>query len=384
MPYEITFDNLPAGISLGHTREGQQGKVLCMEFTSSEDGQMFVQRLEGFPNDILAKVTQTTPLRPSQVDHMLAIIRKDKTATVYVNELSHLVTIRMARRCEAGQEVYKDDIIDLNRLELDGITVPNDCGVAFVFSVGWRKGFLFDFMPLGPEGTPRTYDYSRLFGQLYAHVMFQERFSISDVVWEKLLTAQWFPFVALKSSTIDMLINYATADWDLDELIPAINTEVREKLSEWLESWRQHPYFKAHMEIINKAAEHYQNGDFLSCTALLYPRIEGIMRSNLLGSSGAKATQTNLSSGAVAAQKENPMCLLLPQKFQQYLEDVYFASFDPMDPKIEVSRNSVSHGTADTENFNAKAALLGILIVNHLFFCFDEGTAIVTSVGKEP
>ena len=85
MPYEITFDNIPAGYSLSSSKKGETGtiQVSVREFTSSEDGDLFISRLEGFPAEIVSKLPPR--ISPSQIDHLLAIIRIDKTATVYVN-----------------------------------------------------------------------------------------------------------------------------------------------------------------------------------------------------------------------------------------------------------------------------------------------------------
>jgi hypothetical protein len=57
MPIDIDLGNPPAGYSLTAARPGAQVAVQYLEFTSSEDGQHFIKRLEGIPTDILLKVT---------------------------------------------------------------------------------------------------------------------------------------------------------------------------------------------------------------------------------------------------------------------------------------------------------------------------------------
>ena len=50
MPYEISFENLPVGYSASSKKYGDTTvEVVVNEFTSSEDGDLFITRLEGFP-----------------------------------------------------------------------------------------------------------------------------------------------------------------------------------------------------------------------------------------------------------------------------------------------------------------------------------------------
>ena len=180
MPVEIDLGTAPAGYAVSSARASETVSVQFREFTSTEDGQHFIQRLEGLPNDILQKLP--TPIPASKVDHMLALCHRDGTATVYVNELEFRASVRWrgSRSVDAGEAVTKDDFVDVERLEL-GVQVPQDAGALFVFSVGWRKGLFYDFGPVGgPSPRPREEDISVALGRCFCHVLFQERFRISD------------------------------------------------------------------------------------------------------------------------------------------------------------------------------------------------------------
>src|SRR5581483_1990217 len=176
MPHEIIFDTLPAGhVAEAAAKQATTVRVHCTEFITTEDGQEFIQRLEGFPSEILGKIAKRTGMiPPSQVDHLLAIIRLDRTATVYVNELPLQVETRVSRAVKTGQPLFKNDIVDITRVEIGDVAVPPDAGVVFVFSVGWRKGYFYDLAPLRKDGEPRAFDVGAAFGQMYAHVLFQE------------------------------------------------------------------------------------------------------------------------------------------------------------------------------------------------------------------
>jgi hypothetical protein len=113
----------------------------------------------------------------------------------------------------------------------------------------------------------------------------------------------------------------------------------------------------------------FGDGDYISCVAILYPRIEGILRKvHQLTGSTQHPSQSALSRSATA-HVGNPMSLLLPKKFQDYLKRVYFAGFAPGSFKEDVSRHSVGHGVADQSRFDKRAAIISILIVQQLNYC---------------
>jgi hypothetical protein len=374
VPHEITLNLSPVGHCEEAAKDATTVKVRMTAFHSSEDGQEFIQRLEGFPTELLSKLPPAHRVNPSQVDHIVAVIRRDRTATVYVNELSIILSTMIGRSMKKGERVSKNDIVDIAAMEFDGVTVPDDAGVVVVFSVGWRKGLYYDFSPLHPkEDIRRTARLAGLLGQCYAHVLFQERFRILEGEWDALFRAKWFPFAALRNETIDELLGHIRAGWDPDDLTAKIADEVREKLPAFAEAWRNHPAFAGHIKILGKVADHFREGDYLSATGLLFPRIEGLMRSNHTAvGSPAKPSQKNLPATAVQARSGRPASLLLPHKFEQYLSDVYFANFDPTDARISVGRNSVGHGVANEDEFNEKAAVLGLLVTQQLLYCFER------------
>ena len=367
MPFEVDLEGPPSGYARTYARAGESVEVCFREFTSTEDGQHFIQLLEGIANVTLHKLP--SPVSPSQVDHLLAVYDRNGKADVYLNELELQVRMRAARPVKARQAVTKDDVIDIVGLDLD-VPIPDDRGFLFVFSVGWRKGLFFDFGPVGrPDSPLREYDVAAALGQAFCHILFQERFSISDDEWRALQKAKWFPFAGLRNDTIDSLINYVRAGWDLDENLDAIVAEVKERSPNMLESWQNNTSFGPHMEILQHAVQRFQEDDYISCTGLMFSRIEGILRTHhtSLGTS-VRPKPKNLAESAVAAKVKNDKCLLLPRHFANYLNDVYFKDFDPSDTDIEVSRHSVGHGVADAADFNQKSAVISLLIVHQLFY----------------
>ncbi len=166
MPYKIQLTEKPAGYASEDATgiEGHPVKVVVCEFTSSEDGELFISRLEGFPNILISKLPAGANVRPSMIDHLLAIIQRDLSATVYVNELSMLIRARAARSIQAGEPVLEDDITDINEIEFQGVDIPKNAAVVCLLSFGWRKGLFFDFTPVASDEAEREYDLGKLLG----------------------------------------------------------------------------------------------------------------------------------------------------------------------------------------------------------------------------
>ena len=373
MPFEIDIEEPPIGFAETAARANENVEVRYREFTSSEDGQYFIHRLEGSTQDILNRLPYQ--ISPAQIHHMLVVFHRDRKAVVYVNDLQLSVQIRSAGPVETGQYVTKNDISDVERYNL-GVTIPDDAGFLFVFSVGWRKGLFYDFGPNRPSVPPRRYDVTKLLAQAYCHVLFQERFSISDDEWTDFFSAKWFPFVGLGNDMIESLLGSMRSGWNPDEELDRIALEVKGRVGHMLNAWRKLPSFSPHMEILQRAVERFQDNDYISCTGLLFPRIEGILRTRHGDVGGTKKPSAdNLVDTAVATRIENDKSLLLPHRFAKYLQEVYFAAFNPRDPKtrdIDVSRHSVGHGVAAASRFDQKSAVIGILTVNQLSHFFHE------------
>ncbi len=375
MPYEIKFDLTTIGYSASNKKSGEKVNVIMREFISSEDGDLFISRLEGFPSVIISKLPLEAKIRESEINNLLAIIRKDNTATIYANELNILMKTNINRSVKKGDPIYYDDIIDIDEIEFDGVEIPDDAGVAFVFSKGWRKAFYYDFKPLNPPHEARNYNINKILGHFYSYLLFQDLFKITEKEWIELFKQQWFPFVSLKKVTTTEIMNYLRADWNIDDLLEKIAIEMNGLIEPMLDRWGSYNLFLEHFPLLEKSIERYKSEDYISCTAILYPRIEGIMRSiHHKIKKNEKATQKNLVDSLDKAREENKekYSRLLPQRFIEYIEQVYFANFSPEKP-LTLSQNTVSHGVASAKDFSLKASTIGLLIIDQIYYHLPPG-----------
>jgi hypothetical protein len=371
MPHEVTLDLLPAGITVSAGREGETVSVQYRGVATTEDGEQLVRYL-GFADEFLAKIaTSGVRVLPSLVDNLAVIIRRNRTATVYVNELNLVSSVRVSCAIRAGQAVRKDDIVDFGECRFDGIDIPADSGVILLCSAGWRRGVLFDFGPLDTRSdNQRDYNIWEEFGGIITRLHFQERFAITNDDWSALFAKRWFPFAGLCGKSIDNLLGHVRAGWGVESLVPAYRIELQNKISGFLESWKTHDAYEDHVQILERAVERFRAEDYVSCTSILYPRIEGILRSHHLRASlpGDRKQQT-LAECAVESKVGNPYSLLLPQRFHEYLRTCFFASFDEEAGTIPLSRNSVGHGVASESEFNLESAIIALLVCHQLFYC---------------
>ena len=132
MPYTISFEKPPAGYVMENVSsvEGNLIKIAVREFTSSEDGELFISRLEGLPSEILRMLPARVPIPPSSIDHLITVIGPDLRAKVYLNECNVFIRARAARSFSAGEPALEDDIVDVDALHFDGVEwmCPESCG----------------------------------------------------------------------------------------------------------------------------------------------------------------------------------------------------------------------------------------------------------------
>lgn len=369
MSTTITLDHLPAGFSAESVRASTSVTVRVRGFVSSEEGDELVEVLDQISDLWLSRLPRR--LRESAIDHVVIVFRRDQTAEIFVNEINMHTFTSLKKSVGAGEMVERDAVADVHRLVLTGVDVPPDAGVLVVLSARWRRGVLYDFAPLGPDAPRREQnELERMLASAWTYLLFQERVGLADDDWARFGSSGWFPFIGLPTTRIKRMRHHARAGWSLDDLLPEILEDVRANLPRLREQVGAGWLFEGHRAVISKALEHFEAGDYMSAAAMLYPRIEGLMRAqHARVAAGTKITQRSLAESAVAdpGQTRHEWSLLLPARFETYLTETYFAHFDPAAP-TGVGRNTVGHGVAPEADLDAKAAVIAVLAVEQLAF----------------
>lgn len=366
MPKEIVLDHLPAGYAKHGGRPNEKIDVVFREFSSTEDGQHFISRVEGTSTAILEKISGHAGVAAAVTSSLLAIIRPDRSATVYWNEFHPIVQVRAKGKTDKGDLVLLDHIMDIERVLLPEGLVPADAGICYVFSFGWRKGLFFDYGPLlyGENRRARDYNLGVTLGYCYARVLFQHIFSISVEVWDEMFSQRWFPFSYLSTELVKGMTGRAAEKLPIDDQLDEISAEISKVLPTRLDDWKNDSVVSDHVEVLRHAYERFVADDYISAASILYPRIEGVMRSfGAVENPGSGATQAELAKLAAGSGAIREESLLLPARFEKYLREVYFASFKPGTIVDTASRNTVSHGVVAVTRLDRKAAAIGFLIL---------------------
>ena len=194
MPFEVKIVGIPAGYSVKGARKGDTCDVIVREFTSSEDGDLFISRLEGLPSELIGLCPPKTAFSVRWWTISWRSSGEIETATLYVNELPIRLGVRAKRAVQAGQAVLADDIASIEDFEFVGAEIPPDAGVVCLFSQGWRKGLYYDLEPLhGEVANPRDYDFGKEMAQHYAYLSFQHLFKITNEEWDRLIARGMVP-----------------------------------------------------------------------------------------------------------------------------------------------------------------------------------------------
>ncbi|WP_158792761.1 hypothetical protein [Granulicella sp. L60] len=364
MPKKIKLSLRTAGVCLSSAVMGESVPIETGGFHSSSEGETFFRILESLTGEFLSAVA----ISPSHVDNLLVIVNQANEATIYLNEIRPTLLVQSKVSTTAGQPVNKTDLADIRELDL-GIEIPKDCGFLYIFSVGWRKGLLFDFSPTQP-GVIRNFDLNRALGASFAFVLASERFALNDVEWEQLIAKGWFPFIGLNDQTVHRMIDFLRTDIEIDKLLPEIVSQIEMIGRSATDLAQKNPDFKAHSGFIQIALERFLESDCISAGSVLYPRIEGMLRTFYkLSSATAKPGQATLLSTAFPPEfaTRSATSLLRNDRFVTYLERVIFAGFD-WDNPAGVSRHTVGHGVVNQNDLSEKSILLAFLTVHHLLF----------------
>jgi hypothetical protein len=376
MPRTIRIEHLPIGVAMSHSLPGEQVTVRMKELLSSEDGGDFIARLEELSN-FFGPVLREQKVTPSRVDNLLAVVTKDREATVYCNELRLVVKVRTKKLAvQAGEYMFKDDIADVAALDLLGpdgapVGIPADCGFALILSHGWRKGLLYDFSVFRADSPDRADDLPRLFGQLYAQLLFQEVYTLTEEQWRRLTEWGWFPFICLRDQDRKRLISWSSQERVPHPVFDEICQSFQPELERKLESWKADPLFDPHMGFLGHAKDSYLRGDYLGCISVLYPRIEGVLRTLFVQENpSGRPTQGSMVENLV--ENQYPHSVLLPHRFREYLIKVYFREFDQSAGSVPLSRHSVSHGIAAAQDYDFVKASLGFMTLDQVFYYLSD------------
>ena len=386
--FEFTMKNPCRGYAAENVRQGEDLRVCMMDFATSSQWDKF-EILADLVDILLCKLPSGSSIDPSQTNHMLFVSHPDGRVQAYIDELKFIPSAKLRGSMKKGDPIRKSDIAGIESLELvvdtpnaanvidindaDMIDIPNDAGIIFVFSHRWRKAIFFDHFPLWSPHHQRQYDIKVQLGSLLGYTLFEERHRISPEIHAALPEKGWFPFIGLSEETLDMLIKWTQDpkfDPDEDGFVDIVVSDVQGRCDKMLDGWKNKSSFFDHLEDLVYGIEKFKEGDWRGCIQTLYPKIEGIIRSQGLHKMARDPSGRDLREIAVQDEIEKPLSILLPHQFSEYLKEFYFRNFKSSETRAKLSRHSIAHGVLDSSEYNSKNAVIGILILEQLFYLF--------------
>jgi len=269
------------------------------------------------------------------------------------------------------------DIVEVNI----GVDIPTDHGMCLLFSVGWRKGLYFDFVPLSPERQPRAYPMGPVLGAAWSALMFQERFSLTEDQWQWLIDQNMFLFIGLTPQLLQQIVTHAEKKWALDRLNDQVTACAKAIAPEIEDLAKGSPLFQPAAAALKTGLRHFVAGDAFSGASVLYPAVEGILRRHYASRNSQNyPRQARLIQEAKRAGQtgRHSYCLLLIERFDAYLRQVIFADFDWKNP-TGVSRHTIGHGVIEPDQCDEVSVARVVLTIQHLLLSLSPPPDVVHS-----
>lgn len=162
-PISFTLPERPAGYALQAAGKGEIALVQCAEIIPATEPTSVQDQLMGLHAMVFRHIPGLPD--PSQINHILVVIRGDLSGEAYVNDLRQVANVKLARAVKAGDLVRDGDVSDIVDVDL-GVVVPDDCGVVYVMSHLWKRAVYFDFFPLHAIPQPRIGPLGQVAAQL--------------------------------------------------------------------------------------------------------------------------------------------------------------------------------------------------------------------------
>lgn len=366
MKYTIELEHLPEAISLENLDKGEAATVAISAFMTEGQGEIFYEILKNTEQSYLGNAL-ASGISTSQISQFL-IITRNNLASVYINEPRIIVETIAQRTVQAGERITLHDVMGVRRLTFDNLTIPDDAGIAFFFSVGWRRGFFFDFRPNSGDKLENIY---QTLGRHYESLMYAGLHGIEVELWNTLFDLGWFPFLSLigeRQNKLEYLIARIREGKPTEsaetQLIESFGENEIENIRQRLE---QNPLLNPHISFFNNGIERYLQQDYISCINNIWPRLEGILRHSygIASRESQHSLLKNMETTLKASSQAYPG-IFFPRQFKDYLESYYFRGFNLFAEDVPLSRHTVGHGVSKAEDYDRKRALLGILIADQL------------------
>jgi len=361
-------------------KRGDQVRVLQKAFvTSYNDGDHHV--FDEILNSVLGEGIHA-------LNNLLVVIRR-KSFRIY-RHFPMAFRARSTTAIEFGRPVYENQILDIVAVRFEdakcGLDIRDGDKFIWLFREKWAFGLYFDF-----SGNMRTEELWNELGHCYKTVKYHTVYSVlsREEEFNRLLDRGWFPFVQILGQEFSRLLLSIEDVHNLEITEDLLADEFNDaRIKQFSDYWWKNDIFLQKRPLISAGIAAYVSGGdtgAINCINTLVPQIEGIIRlyhkKDVGGSPSTRQLMDYLRSGA---GEGSPTAgnLVFPLPLVKYIGRVFFRSFDTNGNDTELSRHSVAHGAADHSKFTRIRALQLILLLDQIYFYFQNRPRLAT-VAKE-
>ncbi len=370
---EFDLPEVMAGFAMNNARPNERVEVLVHGFFTSDDGPQLYQFLDDIYGSVLRHGTN---LPPEEIKLALVSINRGKVSML-LNPPRMQMQVVTTRGVEAGSPVRLDDLADVVSVAFPGHQLPAEGALIFIFRQQWRHGLYIDLRDLHrKKDAPlvRLGDVGGLIGSLWGAVLHRDRVRMDESVLGRMAKDGWFPFTRLSTAVVKALYKQYELEWDPAEVIERVRAEIAPQVPTIVEAWANKPMFEPHMGVLRDAARLYAAGEHRAAAAMIWPKVEGVMRHIYAGTKD-RPNAHDLRRELVGRVRANVggYTALLPESFIAYLETYYYAGFDLAKGEVPESRHAFAHGVGpDDRMLDPTFALRLFLMLDQVFFCLSR------------
>lgn len=313
-----------------------------------------------------------TPIDLQCAATVLLIIKRDKSAELWVDTAAVAVKVLAKRDFDAGSPVLESDIVDIAEMAFPCVKFEKEDKVVVLFRQDWRFGLFFDFNP-GREFSEVAMN--RSLGALLRNLKYRHIFDTIDnqQVVASLTGAGWFPFAEIITSEFPAIAEACEAKFNLTDVEAKVLASFDQaRLDRMFKRWLSRPALASREAVLRSAMRSFVADDPIAVMKTVLTEIEGVLREAYQAIHGTGAKIETLLEFAVASAERkagSPSSLLLPASFAKYLRDRPFAHFDPSVGLAHASsRHAVGHGMAAPATYTKVGALQVLLTLDQLAF----------------
>lgn len=361
------------GFILGPVNVGDRVTLIQTTILTSFDNDIFTRFFNPFIEEYVQPWLDKENKAISDIKSCLIIIRATPIAEIYINFCAivsnghfFIDTQQMPIRHQDEKSTMFGRAFTRSDLQLLSLN-PGDNWI-LIATRGEIKGLYFDF-----SSTIASKPFDPLIGlwfkEIISHLEFLRSYPSNPELKRKIFKSGWFPFFKIRGNQFNGILNEIQCGHPISGLEKKIvNSFNDEEIRNIKDSWMKNEVFFHHKSLFDEGIDAYLAGKYICAIHILYPRIEGIMRFIYRGNNKGQPKIDDVLQDLINLTKEKKVGLSIqfPDDFKTYIKSFYLQGFDVKKNRLNLSRQSLAHGTTKIEEFTKIRAFQAILILDHI------------------